>query len=310
MVLMIFVSINLIYLHLFPTFMDMTAQCVHCVLRRIQFETEMVDPARTMKIMEACLKETARGFGPGVNSAATATRVHKLAYDMLGTDPYIRLKEHSTRVSQALFPRAKEYVDGADDKFRASVITAIIGNVLDFGINQKLDDLSYLEREFDQLLEEELGIDDINAIQERLASARKVAFLTDNCGEIVFDKLLVEQIRKFNNIEELVLVVKGEPILTDATPEDAEEIGLARMFDRMITTEAFAVGLPIYDMPEELDRVLEEADIIISKGMGNFESLTHTDYKPVAYLMRTKCWPVAEAAGAPLDRNVAKLVIK
>ena len=290
--------------------MDMTAQCVHCVLRRIQWETGIVDPSKEMEIMEVALKEIARGFKPGVNSAATATKVHKLVYDMLGQDPYAKLKEHSTRVSLSLYPKAKEYVEGADDKFRASVIAAIIGNVLDFGINQKLDDLSYLEREFDDLLEEELGIDDINVIRERLATAKKVAFLTDNCGEIVFDKLLVEQIREFKNIEELVLVVKGEPILTDATPEDAEEVGLAQMFDRMITTEAFAVGLPIYDMPEELDTLLKEADIIIAKGMGNYESLTHTDYKPVAYLMRTKCKPVAESAGAPLDRNVAKLVLK
>ena len=155
-----------------------------------------------------------------------------------------------------------------------------------------------------------IGGDDIDAIREKLNSAKKVAFLTDNCGEIVFDKLLVEQIREFKNIEELVLVVKGEPILTDATPEDAEEVGLAQMFDHMITTEAFAVGLPIYDMPEELDTLLKEVDIIIAKGMGNYESLTHTDYKPVAYLMRTKCKPVAESAGAPLDRNVAKLVLK
>ena len=62
-------------------------------------------------------------------------------------------------------------------------------------------------------------------------------------------------------------------------------------------------------MPEELDKVLRESDIIIAKGMGNYESLTDTDYLPIAYLMRTKCWPVAESAGAALDRNVAKLVV-
>ncbi len=289
--------------------MDMTAQCVHCVLRRIQWETGIVAPSKEMEIMEVALQEIARGFKPGVNSAATATKVHKLVYDMLGEDPYVKLKEHSTKVSLLLYPRARAYVEASEDQFRAATIAAIIGNVLDFGIDKKLDDLTYLEREFDELLKEELGIDDIEAIKGKLASAKKVAFLTDNCGEIVFDKLLVEQIRKFENIEEIVLVVKGAPILTDATPEDAEEVGLAQMFDRMITTEAFAVGLPIYDMPEELDTLLKEADIIVAKGMGNYESLTHTDYKPVAYLMRTKCKPVAESAGAPLDRNVAKLVI-
>ncbi len=289
--------------------MDMTAQCVHCVLRRIQWETGIVDSSKEMEIMEVALQEIARGFKPGVNSAATATKVHKLVYDMLGQDPYLELKKHSTKVSLLLYPRARAYVEAADDQFRAAAIAAIIGNVLDFGINQKLDDLTYLEREFDELLKEELGIDDIETIRSKLASAKKVAFLTDNCGEIVFDKLLVEQIRKFENIEEIVLVVKGEPILTDATPEDAKEVGLAQMFDRMITTEAFAVGLPIYDMPEELDTLLKEADLIVAKGMGNYESLTHTDYKPVAYLMRTKCKPVAESAGAPLDRNVAKLVV-
>ncbi len=199
--------------------MDMTAQCVHCVLRRIQWEAGLVDSSKEMEVMEAALKEIARGFGPGVNSAATATKAHKLTYDMVGADPYKKLKEHSNSVAQSLFPRASEFVNSADDKFHAAVLVSIIGNVLDYGINKKLDDPEYLKREFSKLLAEELSIDDTAAIKDILAGAKKVAFLTDNCGEIVFDKLLVEELKKFG--AELTLVVKGEPILTDATPEDA-----------------------------------------------------------------------------------------
>ena len=110
---------KLIYLHSFPSLMDMTAQCVHCVLRRIQWETGIVDPSKEMEIMEAALQEIARGFKPGVNSAASATRVHKLVYDMLGHDPYVELKKHSTKVSLLLYPRARAYVRAADDQFRS-----------------------------------------------------------------------------------------------------------------------------------------------------------------------------------------------
>ena len=285
--------------------MQMRAQCIHCLLKRIQFETELVNPDMETEVMEKCLKDVASRFRKGVNSAETATHTHKLAYDLLGVDPYASLKKHSNEVAMKFMPLARDHVERSDDKFKAAVLCSIIGNVLDFGINEALDEPDYFEREFGNLLNEGLSIDDTEKMKKLLATAKRVAYLPDNCGEIVLDRLLIEELRTFE--VKITLVVKGEAILTDAMVEDAEYAGLAPLVDEIITTERFAVGLPISDMPARLTEVLADSDLIISKGMGNYESLSDMNYKPVAYLMRIKCLPVAESIGAPLNTNIAKL---
>jgi uncharacterized protein with ATP-grasp and redox domains len=127
--------------------------------------------------------------------------------------------------------------------------------------------------------------------------------MPDNMGEILFDMLLLEQLRKYP--AKITMVVKGEAILTDVTLPDAMALGLDSKVDRIITTGGFAVGFPFWDMGEELRQTLENADLIVSKGMGNFECFTETDYRPVAHLMRVKCRPVSDASGGPLGSSVA-----
>jgi uncharacterized protein with ATP-grasp and redox domains len=129
--------------------------------------------------------------------------------------------------------------------------------------------------------------------------------LKNNCGEIVFDKLLCKEIKKFD--VHLTLVVRGEPILTDATLEDAHEFGLDKIVDRVLTTGCFAVGVDFENMPKDLLNALESADLIISKGMANYETFSETDYRPIAHFLRTKCVPVAEDMGLKTNINVVKI---
>jgi damage-control phosphatase, subfamily I len=103
-------------------------------------------------------------------------------------------------------------------------------------------------------------------------------------------------------------VVKGAPILTDATEEDATSTGMVDMLDGLLNTGVFAVGLDIGRMGDRLREEMASADLIIAKGMANFESLSDAGYGPIAYLMRAKCHPVAQAIGASKNDNVARLV--
>jgi uncharacterized protein with ATP-grasp and redox domains len=132
-----------------------------------------------------------------------------------------------------------------------------------------------------------------------------VLFFTDNCGEIIFDKLLCKRIKDFN--VHLGLVVRGEPILTDATLEDVHDFGLEKVVDDVFTTGCFAVGVNFDLLPEGLAKALKDADFIISKGMANYETFSETDIGPIAYLLRTKCEPVAEDMGLDKDINVVKV---
>jgi uncharacterized protein with ATP-grasp and redox domains len=205
-----------------------------------------------------------------------------------------------------LLPRARKFVEQSDDPFRAAIICSIVGNVLDYGIDKKLDEPGYLLKHFDSLLEEGLFVDHTARMRDILAKSKNIVFMPDNMGEILFDQLLLEQLRKFD--VKITMVVKGEPILTDVTLKDALAMGLDKQVDEIITTGGFAVGFPFWDMTDELKAALENTDFIISKGMGNFECFTELDYKPLAYLMRIKCQPVSDASGAPLSTSVAIVV--
>jgi uncharacterized protein with ATP-grasp and redox domains len=273
------------------------------LMKRILMEIREVDPSREMEVMVACTKKLAENFYDGVVSAECATKVHKLAYELLGQDPYVKLKEKSNSQAQALFPRAREFVRGSEDPFRAAVLCSIVGNVLDYGINKRLDEPDFLLREFETLLGEGLGVDQTPEIKAQLDKGGRVLFFPDNAGEIIFDQLLLEQMREYDI--DITLVVKGEPILTDVTMEDVHTLGLESQVDGVITTGAFAVGFPFWNMGRELKVALDTADFIISKGMGNFECFGELDYGPIAYLMRTKCKPVAEALEVPIEKNVA-----
>jgi len=281
----------------------MRGDCVSCLMGRILMEIREVDPSKEMEVMEACTKLLGQEFYDGVGSSECATKIHHLAYKLLDADPYLELKKKSNEQALALFPKAKAYVEAAQDPFSAAVLCSIIGNVLDYGIDKRLDQPNFLLNKFDSLLEEGLAVDDSPKIKRALESAKNVAFFPDNAGEIIFDQLLLEQIRKFD--VEITMVVKGEAILTDVTMEDVRELRLDKQVDRVIDTGTFAVGFPVWDIPTELQDVIDSADIIISKGMGNFECFTELEKLPVAYLMRTKCKPVSEASGAPYDSNVA-----
>ena len=285
--------------------MKVYPECAQCLLRRILYETELggASMEQQYKAMKLAIDALHRDFSPDICSAEIATGVHKGVYELLGRDPYAEAKAKSNEIALRLLPGAKKMVEESDDPFGTAVLCSIIGNVLDFGIRNDFANAYVLLDRFDELCGEGLGHDDTREIKG--LAAGKVAYLTDNCGEIVFDALLLEQLRKIG--AEITLVVRGAPILTDATMEDVKQLGLQKLVDRVMDTGGFAVGIPFWDMPGELERELRSADLIIAKGMANYETLSETDYRPVAYLLRTKCRPVASSMGLKKDINAAKL---
>jgi uncharacterized protein with ATP-grasp and redox domains len=266
-----------------------------------------VDESKIDEVIREGCRILAEDFSQDKCSIEVSTKVHSKILEVLGTnDPYVDIKNRCNTVAQKLVPKAEQYIDRADDKLHAAIICAIAGNVLDFGIEGSAENPEVLEQAFDKLCEEGLHVDYMDKIREYFKPDAKILFFTDNCGEIIFDKLLLREIKKLG--VHITLVVKGAPILNDATMDDVEAFGMEAEVDEVMTTNAFAVGLDFNKITPELQNKIETIDIIISKGMGNFEAFSETDYKPIAYLLRTKCPPVANALGLELNMNVAKLV--
>ena len=286
--------------------MQIQPECVPCLLNRCLYETLLVNEDLGLDVMKRAMEVLNDEFGYPAVSANVATKVHRAVYDLLGTDdPYKEMKDRSNQVALQLYPKAEEFVNQSDDRFKAAVLCSIAGNVLDFGIGSSIEAPEELIEGYNLILQEGLGRDDTDEMKDILQKGGDVILFCDNCGEIIFDKLLIQELKKFDI--HLTYVARGEPILTDATIEDVREFGIDKMVDDVATTNAFAVGVPIDKLKPDLLRRIGDATLLVSKGMANWESFSEHDYRPIAYLLRTKCKPIADSIGESKNINVAKL---
>ncbi|HIP25413.1 MAG TPA: DUF89 family protein [Archaeoglobus profundus] len=286
--------------------MRMAPKCPICLLNRAYMECKMVtdDYNIIRKAIGEALKILMDGYLKNDINSHVATRMHRKVYEVLGVeDPYKKLKEKATEVAIKFLPTIENIVERYDDRFKASAIASIIANTFDYGVlDHKVADDNFMEF-FKSQFNRKLAIDDLDEIKELCKG--NVVYLTDNCGEIVIDTLFMKEIKKI--CDRLTVVVRGKPILSDATYEDAIKAGVDKIADEILTNGLGAIGIIEEELPNETLERLENATIIIAKGMANYESLSESKFKPVAYLLTAKCEPVAMDIGVNVGDMVAML---
>ncbi|UCH71976.1 MAG: DUF89 family protein [Thermoplasmatales archaeon] len=290
--------------------MKIKNECIPCLLKRIIFESEQSteDPETRKKVIQNACKLMSELYDPKTCSASFATKVHKIAYETLGDDdPYEDLKVLSNKIALGLIPRVEELIRNSDYPLKMSMLCSIVGNMMDYGIAGGSGHPTALKDIFEGEISKGLGYDDSEKVEKLLKKAKHVVLFTDNCGEIVFDKILCREIKKLNSDLFLTIVVRGENILNDATMDDVVELGFGEVVDEILTTGCFAVGVDFEKIPGALVKTLKSSDLIICKGMANYESFSETDYHPIAYLLRTKCGAIANSMKLPLNANAVKL---
>lgn len=257
--------------------------------------------------MDAALRVYATHFREAENSAELATLVHRKAYDAMGvSDPYCDMKIRADAVAENFLGRAEEFINSSDDRLVAAVRVSIVGNIMDFGSGIAIDDPDDFGEEFEELLDQGIDSDQTDELKSILSGCKNVIYIFDNCGESQFDRLLIREI-KSKGIR-VVGVVRGENILNDVSKEDAVRIGLDRETDRLLDTGSFAIGIDMKRIGRDLEEELSVADLVICKGMANFEALSDEKMRiPVAYLMRAKCKPVADVLCVPIGSNVVRI---
>ncbi len=289
--------------------MEMRPECVPCLIGRVLFETKEVEVSKATETMKEASRMLGELFGPGACSATVATKVHEEIYRILGTDdPYEDLKRRSNEVALELYREAESFVEDSDDPLRASFLCSVVGNVLDFGIGTEYDSPELLKSKFRSLLGQGLGHDDTSEVAAILEHSEEVFYLVDNCGEVVLDRLALKEIAKSG--AKIVLVVKQRPILTDVTLADITGLGIESIVDEVVEAPGFAVGISVEALKSAFGERIRRADLVVAKGMANYEALSETDIGPVAYMLRTKCSPVADSLGLKKGINAVKLLKK
>jgi len=290
--------------------MKVGSECGYCILHRghkiIQRSTN--DEKKRVKAMTALLHMLGEHYKPDTVPSYIGAERCRLLKEITGCqDPYADLKTKSNTQALEILPRMTQYVDKQPPAKRlyAALKVACIGNVIEFDVPGHNADI----QEALKGLEESFHIDDSDKLKKLIKKDTKALLLTDNAGEIAFDTLIVRELRRLG--AHVTVAVKAGPSLNDALMEDAEAVGMTKEADQVITTGADAIGVNLAETSEEFNTHFHGSDIIIAKGMANWETLTEIPAPcPLMYLFRTKCEPVARAVAAPTNVNIAKLVPK
>ena len=282
--------------------MKLTDTCIDCLLSRVVFECDLASagPARTKETVAACRAMLESMRGSRLLHPQIASAMHREACRMIGNpDPFRDIKAAGNEEARSVCRQVR----GRLSSFHDFVLASVIGNTFDYAVKDH-DVTTNFSRFFDEEFRTGLDIDDTDRILKRCS---RVVYLTDNCGEIVFDRLLVGFLKALGS--QVTVAVRDAPILNDATMEDALALGFDKVADCLTTTGGGAeIGLDRDRMPADLAKAISECTIIISKGMANYESLSEYDnMPPVAFLMCVKCEMIAEDAGIPRGSKIAML---
>jgi len=272
-------------------------ECIPCFFRQALFAARSAteDEALVKRVLDRVAAQVPH-IPMDQPPPEVARGVYAAVRDVTGvSDPFAAHKEESIRNALALSGELRSVVARAEDPLWAAVRIAIAGNVIDLGADPDFD----LEAEMGSVRRDRLAIDHYASFQQSVEAARTVLYLGDNAGETVFDRLLIEVLGR-----DTVYAVRDIPIINDATAEDAERSGIGEAA-RIISSGCDAPGTLLNRCSRAFLEVFERADVIVSKGQGNFESLSGVE-APVFFLLKTKCPVIARHLGTKNGDTVLK----
>jgi uncharacterized protein with ATP-grasp and redox domains len=264
--------------------MQAKPECKRCFQRQARQSAERIglDIDASDRLLDAVtqrLEQTPADEIPPI----TASAIHALIREQSGNDdPYREAKAEATAHALSLYPKLKAMIADADDPLETAVRLAIAGNIIDLGVSEQYD----LEASIERVLITTPAINHITSLKQALAKATHVLFLADNAGETVMDRLLIEQL----NIP-VTYVVKGGPAVNDATREDATAAGLDDVCE-VIDHGAATLGTLLEQCSDAFRQRFNAAELIIAKGMANYESLSGSR-AGLFFLLQAKCAVVA-----------------
>jgi uncharacterized protein with ATP-grasp and redox domains len=228
-----------------------------------------------------------------------ATQIYRLARHVFNNDNLY--EEEKVSANQLLLNSYNYYeklVETDNDPFRKAAILAVAGNVIDYGAHSVPDNI---EKQISKLLYKELAIDDSFELQQEIQKAGSVLYLGDNAGEIVFDKLFIETMKHPN----VTYVVRDKPVINDVTFDDIEQTQLNKVC-KVISNGYDAPSTLLEYCSSEFLHAYSTADLIISKGQGNFEGLMNSNNPKIFFLLMAKCNTMAEMLGVKKGEMVVK----
>ncbi|MEM1537829.1 MAG: ARMT1-like domain-containing protein [Candidatus Nezhaarchaeales archaeon] len=282
--------------------------CAVCLLSRGMEEARLATDKEDvlMKVAQGLLNLLSKEFNVNAIPAYLGRKRDRLVREITNcNDPYREAKRRSNELALKLLPQAYELLNGKRGyaRFKTASLIATLGNAFEFGVlgysfplNQGVDLLK-------ELSQQEV-YDETYKVYGVLRKNIKILYLTDNAGEIAFDKVLIEELNMIG--AQVTVMVKGAPIINDALLEDALLFKLNEVAN-VVTSDGDEVGFNPLDASERLRSLYLSSDLVIAKGMGHYETLSEMEISPpIVHMLKAKCQPVAKSLGVKRGSLVIK----
>jgi len=231
---------------------------------------------------------------------AMAQKIHRMIRKLTGVhDPYLKMKNRFNRLALKMYPELRERIEASADPLETAIRLAIAANIIDLGVKTSIVE-SDIEKVIRDCLTADFDSQQIEEFRNAVSRAGRILYLADNAGEIVFDRLLIEQLP----YEKVTVVVKGRPVINDATMEDAEFAGLTEIVE-VIDNGSDAPGTILESCSQAFRNRFAEADLIIAKGQGNYETLSDVN-KNIFFILKAKCPVIAKDLGCEVGEMILR----
>ncbi len=281
--------------------MQIYLDCIPCFVRQALDSARLVTDDE--QIHEKVVREVLRlaaDLDMSQSPPVIGQRIHRLIRKLIcNNDPYHELKERFNRLALRMCAELEERVRTSEDPLETTVRLAIAGNIIDLGVKTSIKE-SDVEKIIRDCLTADFDSRQVEEFRSAVSRAEKILYLVDNAGEIVFDRLLIEQLP----CEKVTVVVKGRPVINDATIEDADVAGLTRIVE-VIDNGSDAPGTILESCSQAFRNRFAESDLVIAKGQGNYETLSDAD-KNIFFILKAKCPVIARDLGCEVGEMILR----
>jgi len=278
-------------------------ECVECIINQSRRVAKAIGAsAELSSTLTSTVEDMSKEFSHQQNPPEVAADVYeKMALLANRTDLYDEVKALSTKKALEFIPLLEEKLTNSSDKLLTATKIAVAGNVIDLAAQVEFD----LHEELEKIFETEFAHNNFTLLQKKLEEAKTLLIIGDNVGEHIFDKLFVETLKELYPKLHISYMVRGNPIINDVTLKEAKEAGfdtICNLVDSGVNTPGF-----VYERAtSQAKQLFDASDVVITKGMGNYECLSDTHRRDLCFLLKVKCDVVARSLG----KNVGDIICK
>ena len=285
--------------------MNIDEACIGCIINQSVKVSDAIKASdKLSKELVSTVQDMSKDFSFEQNPPEIASYVYeKMAEIANKTDLYDEVKEHSTQKAISFIPLLKDKLKESENKLLTATKIAVAGNVIDLAAEVEFD----LEDELDKIFHTHFSHNDFDKFSDELGKAKNIVILGDNVGEHIFDYMFVGILKELFPEANYTYMVRGNPIINDVTMKEAQECGFDKLCD-LVDSGVNTPGFAYTRANAESKKLFDEADLIISKGMGNYECLSPTHRDNICFLLKVKCGVVANSLNKEIGDIVCKMV--